>query len=265
VREPQTIGLVLAGNIPAVGFHDLLCVLASGHRAQVKLSQKDAALLPWMVDRLAELTPALAEKVTFTERLGGFDAVVATGSNNAGRYFDHYFGKHPNLIRRNRQSAAVLDGTESAADWNGLGHDILDYFGLGCRSVSKLYLPEGYDPALVLDALEPFRDDVLAHSRYRHNYDYQRTLLLLNQQTHLASDFVMLVENPALASPISCLHYQRYANKASLQAMLAAEAGQRQVTVGKGPGMTPFGQAQYPGPADYADGVDTLAFLTTLG
>lgn len=263
--RPRTVGLVAAGNVPAVGFHDLLCVLAAGHRARVRCSSKDAVLLPWLVDRLAGVAPDWAERVAFTERLAGFDAVIATGSDNAGRYFDRYFGRHPHLIRRNRQSVAVLDGTETAADWAALGRDVFTHFGLGCRSVSKLYLPEGLPAERALDAwADDWRAFLLAHTQYRHNYDYRRTLLLLNGVPHLASDYLMLVEDGALASPLATLHWERYRDAADLDDRLAGLGDAVQIVVGRGEGRVPFGEAQRPGPSDYADGRDTMAFLLGL-
>jgi hypothetical protein len=257
---PKNVGLVLAGNLPGVGFHDVLCVLLSGHSAQIKLSAKDPVLLPWLLDLLLALEPGLQGRWTYTERLAAFDAVIATGSDNSNRYFLHYFRHVPHLLRGNRTSAAVLTGQETPEELHALGRDIFQYFGLGCRSVSHLFVSAPVDLTKLLDALEPFAR-LLEHARYRHNFDYQRTLLLLNSTPHLGSDFLSLVENPALVSPISVLHYTRFDSPEQLDALLAQHRDQLQVLVGRGKGLVPFGQAQRPGPADYADQRDTLAFL----
>ncbi len=263
--RPLTVALVPAGNVPAVGFHDLFCVLAAGHRAQVRCSSKDAVLLPWLVDRLADVSPEWAARVVFTERLSGFDAVIATGSDNAGRYFDRYFGRYPHLIRRNRQSVAVLDGTETPADWAALGRDVFTHFGLGCRSVSKLFLPEGLPAEHALDAwTAEWREFLLGHTQYRHNYDYRRTLLLLNGVAHLASDYLMLVEDGALASPLATLHWERYGDTADLESRLAGLGDAVQIVVGGGAGRVRCGEAKRAGPAVYADGRETMAFLLGL-
>ncbi|MBI1194159.1 MAG: acyl-CoA reductase [Bacteroidetes bacterium] len=256
----KTVGLVLAGNLPLVGFHDVLCVLVAGHRAQIKLSAKDPVLLPWALDLLLELEPELAGRWTFAERLQHYDAVIATGSDNSNRYFLHYFRHVPHLLRGNRTSAAILQGDETADELEALGRDIFQYFGLGCRSVSHLFLAKDVDITKLLDALEPFAP-ILEHARYRHNFDYQRTLLLLNRTQHLGSDFLSIVENPALVSPISVLHYTRFQSPEELGQLLEHHREGLQVVVGRAKGLVPFGRAQQPGPADYADQKDTLAFL----
>lgn len=260
----RTVALVPAANVPAVGFHDLLCILAAGHRAQVRLSDRDAVLLPWMLDRLQEVSRAWRERVELVERLNGFDAVIATGSNNSGRYFDHYFKQYPHIIRRNRQSVAVLDGTETTAEMEGLGQDLFLYFGLGCRSVGKLFLPREMAVKPLLEAWPDWRQPLLDHSAYRHNYDYQRTLLLLNNTPHWANDYYMVVESEAMAAPLATIHVERYADAADLLQRLQRDAAQTQIVVGRGDGRVAFGEAQKPGPSEYADGVDTMAFLLDL-
>lgn len=258
----NTIGIVMAGNIPLVGLHDLLCVLVAGQRAQAKLSSKDAILIPYLMESLYEVDSRFKDTVEFTERLTCFNAVIATGGNNTARYFDQYFGKYPHIIRKNRNSVAVLDGKESHADLLHLGDDIFQYFGLGCRNVSKLYVPQGYDFEALLSALEPF-NTVMLHDKYKNNYDYQRTLLLLNNSPHYASDFLMLSENTHIASPIASLYFEYYDDLASVTAQLQAREKEIQCIVSKLPidGAIPFGKAQTPEPWDYADNVDTLAFV----
>ncbi|MDX2001240.1 MAG: acyl-CoA reductase [Chitinophagales bacterium] len=262
---PKTIGIVMAGNIPLVGFHDLLCVLGSGHKAQVKLSSKDPYLLPYLTGLLTEAYPWFKDQVAFSERLSGFDAIIATGGNNTSRYFEEYFGKYPHIIRRNRNSIAILSGKEKPDELMLLGIDIFRYFGLGCRNVSKLYLPKGYEIPKLLDQLEVYRD-IIEHDKYRNNYDYNRTLLLLNNVPHLASDFLMVREAATTRSPIACLHYEFYDDLVQLTASLAAQADEIQCLVSHLPieGAIPFGQSQQPQLWDYADKVDTMQFLGSI-
>ncbi len=267
VEEPQrsikTVGLVMAGNIPMVGFHDVLCALVSGHRLQIKLSSKDPVLLPWALELLVGLYPPFAGRWQFVERLRDFDAVIATGSGNSSRYFHYYFGKYPHLIRSNRTSVAVLQGDETPEEMEALGRDVFLYFGLGCRSISHLFLPAGFDPSGLPEKFSPFYP-IIEHPRYRHNFDYQRTLLLLNRTPHVGNDFLSLVENDALFSPISVLHYRFYRDGEHLQAMLDHLSDQLQVVEGRGTGRVAFGMGQRPGPADYADHMNTLEFLSGI-
>jgi len=265
--EPKikNVGLIMAGNLPLVGFHDLLSVLLSGHRALIKLSSKDRILLPFLLEKLETFDARIKDCYAFVERLRDFDAVIATGSNNSARYFEYYFGRYPHIIRKNRNSVAVITGDENENDLRALGDDIFRYFGMGCRNVSKLYLPEGYDPARILEAMEVFRE-IIHHDKYRNNYDYHRSLYLLNRTPHLASDFLMLVENEAIASPMATLHYEYYRDKSSLKAALAMHRHEIQIVVSKDPetGNVAPGCSQSPGLLDYADKVDTMAFLVQL-
>ncbi|MFS8616525.1 MAG: acyl-CoA reductase [Solitalea sp.] len=259
---PLNVGLVLAGNIPLVGFHDILCVLVSGHRAVVKLSSQDNELSSWVIRKLQE-TGLYRNSLQITERLEAPDAVIATGSNNSARYFERYFGKYPHIIRKNRNSVAILTGKENTRELQELGKDIFSYFGLGCRNVSKLYVPRGYDFQPLLDALEPYRE-IIQHHKYANNYEYQLTIRLMNNEPHFTNGFLLLVENPSFTSPMATLHYEFYQGDGELQAHLEAQAEQLQCLVsskGLFPGSMPFGQTQYPALWDYADKVDTLRFL----
>jgi len=215
--------------------------------------------------KLETFDARIKDRYAFVERLRDFDAVIATGSNNSARYFEYYFGRYPHIIRKNRNSVAVITGDENENDLRALGDDIFRYFGMGCRNVSKLYLPEGYDPARILEAMEVFRE-IIHHDKYRNNYDYHRSLYLLNRTPHLASDFLMLVENEAIASPMATLHYEYYRDKSSLKAALAMHSHEIQIVVSKDPetGDVPPGCSQSPGLLDYADKVDTMAFLVQL-
>ena len=260
---PRPVGVVMAGNIPLVGFHDLLCVLLSGHTLLAKPSQSDAVLMQWVAGELLAIEPALAERLHLVERLNAADAFIATGSDNTARYFEFYFKSKPHLIRRNRTSLAILTGRETPAELALLGPDIFQYYGLGCRNVSKLYVPAGYDFVPLLDALQPWHP-VLNHHKYQNNYDYNKSILLVNAVPHFDSGFLLLTESAALVSPISVLHYSYYAQEIDLLDQLTDVAAQTQCLVSAGaryPGSVAFGQAQQPGVADYADGIDTMEFL----
>ena len=264
--EPATvrqIGVVMAGNIPLVGFHDALCVLLSGHELLAKLSADDTYLMTWVLHTLAEIEPRFAAAVHLVPRLNAAAAFIATGSDNTARYFDYYFGRKPHLIRRNRSSAAVLTGRETGAELAALGPDIFRYYGLGCRNVSKLFVPAGYDFVPLLDALQVCAG-VLNHHKYQNNYDYNKSILLVNRVPHLDTGFLLLREEAALVSPISVLHHAPYTSEIDLVDQLTDVAGRLQCLVSAGghfAGSLPFGQAQHPGVNDYADGVDTMGFL----
>jgi len=263
--EAQTIGLVLAGNIPLVGFHDVLCVFVAGHRAKIKLSERDKFLLPYLVKLLEKFQPGAGDYFEFVERLKDFDAVIATGSNNSARYFEAYFGKYPNIIRRNRNGVAVLDGSETKSDLHELGRDVFSYFGMGCRNVAKLYVPQGYDFVPLLEALHEFRDIVL-HNKYKNNFDYHFAMHVLNKVEYMNNGCIILLENPSLQSPIANLHYEHYTELSNLQQELEQRSSEIQVVVSNQtlPHSLPFGKAQEPELADYADGVDTMKFLLKL-
>lgn len=267
--EPQTprrVGVVMAGNVPLVGFHDMLAVLLSGHVLQAKLASGDPWLPVWLADQLLAIEPAFATQLQFVEMLKEAEAVIATGSDNTARYFDFYFARKPHIIRRNRTSRAVLTGYESAAELALLGEDVFRYYGLGCRNVATLLVPPDYDFIPLLDALMPW-SAVGEHHKWRNNYDYQKSLLLINRVPHYDTGFLLVRESDGPVSPISVLHYQVYDGKAELEARLAALADKTQVVVTAGgwlQGSEPFGQAQHPHVWDYADGVDTLRFLSAL-
>jgi hypothetical protein len=266
VSNPKKIGVVMAGNIPMVGVHDLICVLLSGHSLQAKLSSQDTFLMKFIIEKLVHIEPAFAQRIEIVEQLKGFDAVIATGSDNTARYFDYYFGKYPHIIRKNRTSVAVLDGNENALQLAKLGSDIFTYFGLGCRNVTKLYVPENYDFRLFFEAIEAEKE-IIHHHKYNNNYDYNKSIFLVNKINHLDNGFLLLVEKEAIFSPISVLHYERYQDVNSLQTHLQAIKDSLQCIVTEidiFKNVIPFGQAQAPTIADYADGIDTMQFLTNL-
>jgi hypothetical protein len=264
---PKTIGLVLAGNIPLVGLHDILCVLASGNRAVIKLSVKDQELYHVVKKILIECSPEYDQLLNFTEgTISDVDAIIATGSNNSSRYFEYYFGKYPHIIRKNRTSVAVLDGSESDIDLKNLGSDIFTYFGLGCRNVSHLLVPKGYSFDRFLKAIEPYRS-YLSHNKYTNNYEYQRVVALMNQMKITDTGFVLLEESPVLQAPISTIHYHFYEKNEEVVDYLKMDYEKIQciITSVTLPFTTfAWGMAQKPELSDYADHVDTLSFLLNL-
>lgn len=260
----KRVGLIMAGNIPLVGFHDFICVFLSGNISLIKLSSKDQFLFPFIAKKLIELAPEVKDKIVFIDRLENFDAVIATGSNNSARYFEQYFAKYPHIIRKNRNSAAVLTGNETKEELQQLGHDIFDYFGLGCRNVSKLYVPKDYQFITLLEALESFKD-ISQHNKYKNNFDYNLTLLLMNNTPHYASDFLMVYENKSLSSPIAALYYEEYEDLKKLEKLLESQKELLQCIVSKDSSIKdtiPLGASQQPQLWDYADNVDVMEFLT---
>ncbi|MDQ8004066.1 MAG: acyl-CoA reductase [Pedobacter sp.] len=265
--EPKKVGLILAGNIPLVGFHDVICVLATGNTALIKLSSSDNKLLPFLLNKLIEFLPELKNHVIYVEQLKDFNAVIATGSNNTSRYFEYYFGKVPNIIRRNRNSVAILTGDENEEDIAQLGHDILDYFGMGCRSISKVFIPKNYEIKNFFEPLEQFKD-IINHFKYNNNYDYNKSIYLVNQQKHYDNGFLLLKEDEGLSSPLAVLYYETYENIDEVIEKLKHQQEQIQCIVGNISkadfNALQFGQSQHPKLWDYADHVDTLDFLKQL-
>ena len=260
-HDTKTIAIVAAGNIPMVAFHDILCVLISGNKLQLKLSEKDQYLLPFLLEQLINIEPDFNELISIQFKLEKFDAIIATGSNNTAKHFAYYFGKYKNIIRRNRNSVAILTGEETKEDIENLGHDIFDYFGLGCRNVSKIFVPEKYDLYSLKDGLSK-HIGVNQHNQYMNNLDYQRTLYLMNQTPLIDIDFINIVENNSLHSPISCLHVERYKTLEDVKKNIAEQTENIQCVVGKG--YLEFGKSQQPGLSDYADNVDTMEFILNL-
>lgn len=258
------IGVVMAGNIPMVGFHDLLCVLITGNVFMGKLSSQDQRLIPHFAGVLVEIEPEFKDRILFVERLKDMDAIIATGSNNSSRYFEYYFGKYPNIIRKNRNSVAVLTGNETKEDIYQLGRDIFQYFGLGCRNVSKLYVPKGFDFTSFLDALSEY-SFILDNTKYKNNYEYHKSILLVNKTPHLDNGFLLLTENPSMASPVSVLHFEYYDALPALQEKISKELKHIQCVVGgKMENAVGYGETQSPQLWDYADGIDTVKFLLNI-
>ena len=264
--SPKKILIIMAGNLPLVGFHDLLCVLVAGHKAIAKLSSDDCVLLPYLIKQIRAFAPEWAEAVAFTDdKVTEYDAVIATGSDNTARYFEYYFGKKPHIIRKNRHSVAVLTGKETPEELQDLGKDIFLYYGLGCRSVSKLFVPQGYDFDLLFQAIYPYKD-IIEEQKYANNYDYNKAVYLMSLYKLLENGFLLLKEDEHYGSPIATLFYEYYTNKEALKKKLATDREKIQCVVGHNfiDGEIPFGQTQTPKLWDYADGVNTLTFLLNL-
>ncbi len=269
--NPKKVALIPAGNIPLVGFHDILCVFLTGHNLVIKYSEKDQVLTPFVVRKLKELSAknGLDWKVEEVEQMKDFDAVIATGSNNTARYFEYYFSKYPNIIRSNRNGIAVLDGKEDDNDLAALGKDVFQYFGLGCRNISKLYVPTNYNFDPLLKALYEYKE-VMWHEPYKNNFDYNYAVHSLGQEAFVANGCILIKEAHAIPSRIGVLHFEYYESLPVLRNKLASELDSIQCLVSKTPlsiesiESFSFGEAQSPNLLNYADGVDTMAFLLSL-
>ncbi|WP_396156626.1 acyl-CoA reductase [Flavobacterium macrobrachii] len=264
--KPKTVGLILAGNIPLVGFHDFLSVLISGHNVLVKTSSNDQHLIKFLANYLIAVNPDFEKYITFTDgKLENFDAVIATGSNNTARYFEYYFKDKPSIIRKNRNSVAVLTGDETKEDLINLGEDIFRYFGLGCRNVSKLFVPKDYDFKAFFEAIYEYKD-VIYYEKYSNNYDYNKAVFLMSNFKLLDNEFLTLKEDSSYASPISSVFYEYYDDIEVLKTQLKNDADQIQCIVSNNivEHSIPFGKTQKPELWDYADNVDTIQFLVQL-
>lgn len=263
--KPQTIGIIMAGNIPMVGFHDLLCVLLMGHTAQVKYSSDDPYVIEYLINCLKSYNPKLNNRIVVTERLQSIDAVIATGSNNSFRYFESYFKHLPRLLRKNRKSIAILDGSETEKEYELLAHDILTYFGLGCRNVSQLFIPNGRPIEKILDCMMDY-SHLINHNKYANNYTYHKALLLMNSEQHLDTGFLLPKRRRDLLSPLACIHYDFYESIDEIDDFISKNKEDIQCIVGNysSTDVIPFGKAQYPDLKDFADNKNTLEFLSTL-
>ena len=266
INEPKNVGLILAGNIPLVGFHDFLSVLISGNKVLIKTSSNDQFLLPFLAKYLIAIEPELADKITFVEgKLENFDAVIATGSNNTARYFEYYFKDKPCIIRKNRNSVAVLNGKETKEQLEALGEDIFRYFGLGCRNVSKLFVPRGYSFTAFFEAIFKY-EDIIHYEKYANNYDYNKAVFLMSNFKLLDNGFLTIKEDSSYASPISSVFYEFYDSIEELQIRLISESEKIQCIVSNNlvENSIDFGQTQKPNLCDYADNVDSISFLLTI-
>lgn len=264
--KPKNIGLILAGNIPLVGFHDFLSVLISGHNVLIKTSSNDQFLLPFLAKYIIATEPAFSSKIKFVEeKLENFDAVIATGSNNTARYFEYYFKDKPSIIRKNRNSVAILNGQETKEQLIALGEDIFRYFGLGCRNVSKIFVPRGYSFKPFFEAIFECQD-IIHYEKYANNYDYNKAVFLMSNFKILDNGFLTLKEDSGYASPISSVFYEFYDSIDELKIRLQSESDQIQCIVSNNlvENSIDFGQTQKPNLWDYADNVDTISFLLTI-
>jgi len=264
----RTVGFILPGNIPAVGFHDILCGIVSGHNLQIKLSSKDDIIIPELLDYLFAIDGDLKQRIKIVDRLDKCDAVIATGSTSSQDYFQKYFGNKPYIARGHRNAIGVIHGDETDEEILELADDVFMYFGLGCRNVSKLFVPKDYDVTRLLMLWEKKYAQFVQHSKYMNNYDYNKTMLLMNRITHLSSAILHLFENPSIHSRISSLHYERYDSISEVVSYLNSEQDNIQCVVSNkvinGVEVTLPGKGQKPALNDYADHVDTLEFLTQL-
>jgi len=258
--SPKNIGIVMAGNIPLAGFHDFLCAFITGHRQTIKPSSKDAALIMHLARTLSGWEGAADQPIAIAEMLKDCDAYIAVGSNNSGRYFDYYFSKYPHIIRRNRSSAAILTGNETREELERLADDVYLYFGLGCRNITKIYVPAGYDFLPLLEAFKKY-DRLAEHHKYKNNYDYQLAILIVNKMYYMTNGSILLQENQSLFSPISQLHYEFYEDARTVEQSLEGNTDLQCLAGSNG---LPFGEAQLPRLNDYADKTDTLQFLLEL-
>lgn len=257
---PKSVGIVMAGNIPMVGFHDMLTVFISGHKQVIKLSGKDDVLIKHLIEVLTGWDSRVSEYISIAEKLTGNDAYIATGSNNSARYFDYYFGRYPSIIRHNRTSVALLEGNEDADQLDKLSDDIHQFFGLGCRNVTKLYVPEEYDFVPLLNAGKKY-SYLADHPKYRNNFDYYLALQIMSHKFYMTNQCLLLVESEELFTPVSQVNYSFYSNKENLVKELNANQNIQAIVGNAG---IPFGQVQKPSILDYADGVDTMQFLLTV-
>ena len=262
IATPKRIALIMAGNIPLVGFHDFLCVLCAGHTAVCKLSSTDKTLLPALASHLKQFLPELSERIEFSHgKMGEMDGVIATGSDNSLTYFDQYFGKYPHIFRKNRTSIAVFDGSETSEQIKLFGDDLFAYFGLGCRNVSHFLVPESFEINRFFEGIVSY-GELVNNNKYGNNYDYQRAIYLMNQVRLLDNNFVLLRETDELFSPLAMLHYHRYTEIQEVENFISKHADKIQVVIGNG--HSEFGSSQRPSLHDYADGVDVMKWLEDI-
>lgn len=268
IPSAKSVGLILAGNIPAVGWHDIMCGLVSGHLMQIKMSSKDDVIIPEMINLLFQIEPKLKEQISLVDRLKNHDAVIATGASSSQDYFQKYFGNKPFVARGHRNALAVIHGDESREDISQLADDVFMYFGLGCRNVSKIWFPEDYDVKPMLMQWEDKYSDMVQHNKYMNNYDYNKTMLLMNKVSHLSSAILHLIEDSSLHSRISNLHYQTYKSLDEVTKQVNNQRANIQCVVSTKPipGMKAIrpGTSQKPSLNHYADHIDTLQFLSLL-
>jgi hypothetical protein len=266
-KNPKGVAVIMAGNVPFVGFHDLLCTLITGHRFVGKISSKDGGLMQGIVDLLLEIEPQFDNFISLTDgKISNFDAVIATGSDNSARYFEYYFGKYPSIIRKNRHSLAVLSNKESDDELEALANDIFLYFGMGCRNVSKLLVPINFKFDRLIESFEK-HNQIINHNKYANNFEYHRAIYLMNNIEHLDSGFVLIKPDESIGSPVGVVYYQNYSSIESANEYITVHSDKLQCIVSSIPDINnsiAFGKSQNPGLSDYADGIDTIEFLSSL-
>lgn len=263
--SPKNVGIIMAGNIPMVGFHDLLCVCLIGHNAFVKLSSDDNRVIPFIIHELISMDDRIAQQIVIKDKIQSIDAVIATGSNNSFRYFENYFQHIPRLLRKNRKSMAILDGSETQKDLAELSKDILMYYGLGCRNVSLIFLPKQTNINKLLDEMSSFKD-IINHNKYANNYTYHKALLLMNNEQHLDTGFLLPKNRRDLFAPLACINYAYYESIDELDTFVFKNKDDIQCIVGNysSTNTISFGKAQTPDLKQFADDINTLEFLSTL-
>jgi len=265
-QESKQIGIVMAGNIPLVGFHDFLAVILAGHQAVIKLSSQDRVLLPVLLEKLVKINPKFSEQILVVDKLPAVDAVIATGSDNSSRYFKKYFKDIPHIIRQNRTSVAVLNGNETLEALQLLGDDIFSFFGLGCRNIAKIFVPAGYNMVPLLNALEGYHE-IINHPKYFNNYEYNKAIYLVNKTPHLDTGFALFTQSRELVSPLAVIYYEEYSDEEQLSRNLQTHADKIQCIVSNinlNTTVVPIGDSQLPEIDDYADNIDTMAFLCNI-
>ncbi|RLD21322.1 MAG: acyl-CoA reductase [Bacteroidetes bacterium] len=265
-HEYKKIGIVMAGNIPLVGFHDFLSVIMAGHMAVIKLSSQDKVLFPVVLEMLLKINPNFGEQISVVDKLTEIDGVIATGSDNSSRYFKKYFKNMPNIIRKNRSSVAVLNGNETTEELQLLGDDIFSYFGLGCRNVAKIFVPEGHDMTGLLDALEGHQE-IINHPKYFNNYEYNKAIYLVNRTQHLDTGYALFTQNKDIVSPLAVIYYEEYKDESELLSVLELNTDKIQCIVSNYniiENRVPIGKSQLPEIDDYADNVNTMSFLCDI-
>lgn len=261
--KPKNVLIVMAGNLPLVGFHDFICVLLSGNKAVCKLSSQDKNLLPAIAHILFSMEPALKDRIEIAfGPVKNIDAVIATGSDNSTGHFEEYFGKYPHIFRKNRTSIAIVDGTETDEELKDLGKDMFQYFGLGCRNVTNIFLPEGFDKNRMFENIVDY-GGIVNHHKYANNYDYNRTIYLMNKIPFLDNNFALFKEDESLFSPLSVIHLHNYNKIEEVNTFISDHSDAIQAIVGHG--HIAFGKSQEPDLDDYADKIDTMKWLNSIG
>ena len=261
-ERESTVGIVMAGNLPLVGFHDFLVTMASGSRAQIKLSGKDR-LLPALFEMLCEINPYWRARVAFTEHLPeNIDLLIATGGEEASKFFKSEYDEIPKIVRSSRSSIAILKGDETIDELRRLSDDIFLYYGMGCRSVSTLLVPFGYTFELLIEAFKN-KENAITSEDYLSAYRYQKALAAMNKSGYSDGGFYILREHSSFPPPMGVLNVLTYRNVDQINEFIDSNKLHLQCVVNRkfNNSNIEFGEAQYPSLDEYADGVNSLEFL----